>query len=299
MAGTQLNAPLPSPSAHSNVSQPTYGQQFAVPRPSPSPAPALHHQASYGSQGSGHHTAVPPTPLYQQQQHYNQYPQAASTPAAQHTNPLVNYNHYQSPAPAPRPVAAVATPHASAANAYNPPRAPEVYTLSDAANSAIPADIRAQFHKDEYGHVIFYTAPPLAVDTLPEEAQTLGHSLRYLADKARHEEELEKKRKARAAQLEIEASEKIKRMKANNESKVEMALRQNVKALSSWTEQMEEGTDEMYKQMYGENWKEMRELHLQKLALEQTAATEKQREVEVFLKGRKGGRDVKITGFKF
>lgn len=242
---------------------------------------------------------MPPTPLYQQQHHYNQYPQAATTPVAQHANPLANYTHYQSPAPAPRPVAPVATPHGSATNAYNPPRAPEAYTLSDAANAAIPADIRAQFHKDEYGHVIFYTSPPLDVNPVPEETRTLGHSLRYLADKARHKEELEKKRKARAAQLEIEALEKMKRMKANNGSKIDLAARQNVKALSSWSEQMEKGTDEMYMQMYGENWKEMRVLHLQKLALEQAEATEKQIDVEAFLKETKGDRDVKITGFKF
>jgi len=296
MAGTQMNVPLPSPSAHANPAQPSYGQQFAQPRPSPSPAPALHHQTSYGSQGSGHHAAVPQTPLYQPQ-HYNQYPQAASTPVAQHANPLANYNHYQSPAP--RPVVPMATPHASAANAYNPPRAAEVYTLADGPNQAIPADIRAQFHHDEYGRVIFYTAPPLDVNPVPEETRALGHSLRYLADKARGKEELEKKRKARAAQLEIEATEKMKRLKAGNESKKEFLLEQKVKALSTWSEQMEKGTDELYKQMYGENWEEMRALHLQKLALEQEEATRKQREAAEFQKQREAEKEVKITGFKF
>jgi chromatin structure-remodeling complex subunit RSC1/2 len=297
MAGTQLNAPLPSPSAHSNVSQPAYGQQFAQPRPSPSPAPVLHHQTSYGSQGSGHHAALPQAPLYHQPPHYNQYTQAASTPVAQHANPLTNYTHFQSPAP--RPVVPVATPHTSATNAYNPPRAPEVYTLGDTANAVIPADIRAQFHRDEYDRVIFYTTPPLDVNPLPEQTQGLGHSLRYLADKARSQEELEKKRKARAAQLEAQASEKMKRLKADDESKKEWLLEQKVKAMNSWSEQMEKGTDEMYKQMYGEKWKDMRALHLQKLALEQSEATEKQKDAQASLKDRKGEIGVKITGFKF
>lgn len=88
-------------------------------------------------------------------------------------------------------------------------------------------------------------------------------------------------------------------MKANNESMINSALEQNVKALSSWSEQMEKGTDEMYKQMYGENWKEMRALHLQKLVREQVEATEKQKEIDAFLKQRKDEREVKITGFKF
>jgi chromatin structure-remodeling complex subunit RSC1/2 len=297
MAGSQLNAPLPSPSALANPTQPSYGQHFAQPRPSPSPAPPLHHQSSYGSQGSGHQAALPQTPLYHQPQHYNQYPQTATTPVAQHANPLANYNHYQSPAP--RPVVPLATPHASAANAYNPPRASEVYTLADGPNSAIPADIRAQFHHDEYGRIIFYTAPPLDVNPVPEETRALGHSLRYLADKARSKEELENKRKARAAQLEVEATEKMKRMKADSEGKQTWILEQKVKALSTWGEQMEKGTDELYKQMYGENWEEMRALHLQKLALQQEEATQKHRDAEAFQKGREAEKEIRITGFKF
>ncbi|KAG0647295.1 chromatin remodeling [Hyphodiscus hymeniophilus] len=297
MAGTQMNAPLPSPSAHSNVNQTTYAQQFAQPRPSPSPAPVLQHQTSYSSQGSGHHAALPQAPIYHQPQHYNQYPQTATTPVAQLANPLAAYNHYTSPAS--RQVAPVATPHASATNAYNPPRAPEVYTLADSANAAIPADIRAQFHQDERGRIIFYTAPPLDVDPIPEETRDLGHSLRYLVDKARGKEELERKRTARAAQLESETSEKMKRLKADDEKKSAWIIQEKMKGMHSWAEQMEQGTDDMYRQMYGENWKEIRALHLQKLALEQGEVSEKQKNAQVFLKERNAGKEVKITGFKF
>ena len=192
----------------------------------------------------------------------------------------------------------VAAPHTSASNAYNPPRASEVYTLGD-ANSSIPSDIRAQFHRDEFGKIIFYTAPPLDVNPLPEETRTLGHSLRYLADKARNKEELEKKRKDRAEQLEIEASEKMKRMKVDGEDKKEWILEQKVKALSTWGEQMEKGTDELYKQMYGENWQEMRTLHLQKLALEQEEIIQKKKAAEVEQRVRAADGEIKIKGFKF
>lgn len=107
------------------------------------------------------------------------------------------------------------------------------------------------------------------------------------------------KRKARADQLEIEASKQIKRMKADNEGKKDWISLQKVKAMSTWSEHMEKGTDEMYRQMYGENWEEMRILHLQKLALEQVEATEKQKDAETFLNERKDETEVKITGFKF
>jgi chromatin structure-remodeling complex subunit RSC1/2 len=196
-------------------------------------------------------------------------------------------------------VAPVAAPHASAANAYNPPRATEVYTLAEAANSAIPADIRAQFHHDEYGKIYFYTAPPLDINPVPEESRALGHSLRYLADKARSKEELEAKRKARSVQLEAEAFEKLKRLKADHEGKKQWILEQKAKALGIWSDQMEKGTDEMYKEMYGENWDEMRALHLQKLALEQVEDTKKQRDAQTFLAERMDEKEVKITGFKF
>ena len=297
MAGTHINAPVPSPSAPINVSQSTYGQQFAQPRPPPSPAPALQHQASYGSQGSGHQANLPQAPLFHQSQHYNQYPQTVTTPITQVATPLANYNHYQSPAP--RTAAPVATPHASAGNAYNPPRAPEVYTLADTANSAIPADIRAQFHQDEHGRVLFYTAPPLDVDPIPREISSLGHSLRYLADKARDNEEREKKRKARAAQLETEAYEKMKRLKTDSEGKAGWIAEQKTKGMRSWAEQVERGTDEIYKQMYGEDWKDVRALHLQKLILEQAEAIEKRGAVNASLRKKRHETEVKITGFKF
>ena len=297
MSGTQINAPLPSPSAHSNASQSAYAPQFAGARPSASPVPTLQHQASYGTQGSGHHAALPPTPIYHQPQHYNQYPQAATTPVAQQNNPLANYNQYQ--APPPRVVPPAGTPHASAANAYNPPRAPEVYTLAEGPNSSIPADIRAQFHHDEYGKVIFYTAPPLDVNRVPEETRGVSHSLRYLADKARGKEELERKRKARAAELELEATEKLKRMKANHEAQKELELQMEGEALGVWVAMMEKGTDELFKQMYGDEWEGQRALNAQNLAIKQAEAAARQKERAAYFAQIEKEKEVKITGFKF
>jgi chromatin structure-remodeling complex subunit RSC1/2 len=294
MSGVSHVPPVPSPSPLNQASLQTYNQQYAT-RPSPSPAPMLQHHNSYGSQGSNQQS-LSQTPVYQSQQSYNQYA-APNTPVA--ANPLANYNsHYQNAVPNPRPVAQNSMSHNSHQTAYNPPKAVEVYTLSDTANAAIPTDIRDQFHRDEYGRVIFYTAPPLAIPPVPEEKAALGHSLRYLADKARSKDEDEKKRKALEAQLESDASERLKRMRMDAEGKKQWILEQKVEALDKWSKSMEKGTDELYKQMYGEKWKEVRDADLNRLAVQQVEASAKQQDIENWDK-MKGVKDVKITGFKW
>lgn len=296
MSGTHSNAPLPSPSAGPNHGQTPYGQQFVAPRPSASPIP-LTHSNSYGSQGSASHTTIPQTPgMYQSQHNYGQYAPAPS-PVSQQANPMLNYNNmYQSNASRQVPPS---SSHASHGNAYNPPRPIEVYTLADTANASIPADIRAQFHHDEYGKVIFFTAPPLDVNPIPEEKQTLGHSLRFLADKARNEEEDEKKRKAKESEMQATATERVKRLKSDKEGNKNWILDQKLAALQKWTADMENGTDKLYKDLYGENWESMQEVTTARLALEQQQAYAKQKDIDEYEKGKGGRKDVNITGFRW
>jgi chromatin structure-remodeling complex subunit RSC1/2 len=184
-------------------------------------------------------------------------------------------------------------------NTYNPPRPVEVYTLSESANASIPTDIRSQFHHDENDKVLFFTAPPLDVDTVPEQTQSLGHSLRYLADKARNKEEDEKKRKAREAELEAEATAKMKRIKTEGQGKQQWIFDNKVKTMLKWCEDMDKGTDELYKQMHGGDWKEIRELDLCKLAVKQEEAHEEQKELGKFRKEREEAKQVRITGFRW
>lgn len=84
-------------------------------------------------------------------------------------------------------------------NAYNPPRPPEVYTLPDSTNEAVPSHIRTQLQCDKVGRVLFFTAPPLdrPHHQLSPEDSGLGHSLRYLAGQREWRVERENKRKAR------------------------------------------------------------------------------------------------------
>jgi chromatin structure-remodeling complex subunit RSC1/2 len=303
MSGTHITAPLPSPMASQNPGpMQTYGQQFTPSRPSASPAPTpllQHHNSSYSSHGSASHSALPQTPLYPPQQTYNNYPTSGTTPMAQHANPIATYNHYQNVNTAPRHTPQPSTSHSTHANAYNPPRQSEVYTLADTANLALPRDLRSRFHQDSAGRVIFFTAPPLDVKPVPEEKQTLGHSLRYLADKARSREADSKKRKARAEELESEATARSKRMKADDEGNKQWISDQKLKALNVWCEGMDKGTDELYKQMYGENWKEMRDLDLYKLAVRQEETFHKQKEIEKLQRETTKETDIGASGFKW
>lgn len=139
------------------------------------------------------------------------------------------------------------------ASMYNPnaPRPIEVFHLSDAANAAIPADIREQFHCDDYGHVLFFSSPPL--DITPSVQQKLGHSLKYLAAKEERRKLVEaQKRKEREEQEEREKS--AKRQRADEET----ALAARVEALTSkavdvMTNQVMKGTDTIYEILYHDN----------------------------------------------
>jgi chromatin structure-remodeling complex subunit RSC1/2 len=293
MSGTSGHA-APSPSPVPSISASAYGQQFAAPRPSPSPAPLTHH-TSYGSHGSGSHSAMPQTPMYQSQGSYSQY-NSASTPVAQHSNALASFAHaqYQSQT-APRPV--VSASNSGHANVYNPPRAIEVYTLPDAGNNAIAPEIRSQFHTDAWGRILFYTTPPLTNnDPVPAEKQTLGHSLRYLADKARNKQSDAAKRKARELELEAKAIEASKRVKIEQEIERQAMIEINTQLIKKWSYNIDAGTDELYKELHGENWKEVREQDLARLALEQEKATLTKKENLKFETERTAGKELKITG---
>jgi chromatin structure-remodeling complex subunit RSC1/2 len=294
-------APLPSPMANQmpGPAQTSYGQQFSPSRPAASPSSAstshLQHSLPYGSHAPASHAVMPQTPVYQNQQPYSQHTASATTPVAQHHHASIPYNQYHSTAGVPRAMPQSSTSHATHANVYNPPRQSEIYTLSETANSAIPADVRNQFHRDDYGKVLFFTAPPLNIDPVPEKAQVLGHSLRYLADKARNKEADEKKRKARAARLEEEASERAKRMKIERESMTQFMLDQKAKVFKKLSEDMDRGTDDLYKRLHGENWEEMRKEDTAKLIARQEAASKEQDQLEDFkdeLKKREEARNI-------
>lgn len=163
-------------------------------------------------------------------------------------NPIVPYDPSQRlvPSPARSSIAPVPSPAGHVqANAYNPPRPIEVYKLDDATNDSIPADVREQFLRDESGNVLFFTQPPLdrAHRGVSTESADLGHSIRYLADRAREMQDRRAKRKARD---EMRREEEKKRSALEQEA-AHMERQQQVdsaaKILLGWAQGIQDEAD--------------------------------------------------------
>lgn len=126
----------------------------------------------------------------------------------------------------------------------NAPRPVEVFHLGDAANAAIPEDIRQQFHCDDHGRVLFFSAPP--VDFVPPSTQKLGHSLKYLATKEERQKKVEeRKRKLDDEQKEREAA--VKRQRSGEE--IDIAARAEAltgKALETLVQRIVTSTGQLY-----------------------------------------------------
>ncbi len=264
--------------------QGSYGQQFAPSRPSASPAPALLRQSSYNSHTSTHHTPVPLTPQAVSHtpynSHYSSTPVASTTalPHSSHTpNPLTAYDAYGRSTSTAAHRSSVPIGSSSSSNIYNPPRPVEVYHLSDSANASIPADIRAQFHRDEHDRVLFFTAPPMDVSPVQEKAKTLGHSVKYLAAKARERATAEaakalKTESTSDAPKDSASKPRLKRKSAEEEKqeKAELIKRLKSRTIENLGKMMWADTEEVYRQIFGDAWKEELEAMQAKLAVMQT-----------------------------
>ena len=162
----QQQLPRPPSSNARPAYPPTYSQnhQPHIPSPVP-PRPPSTHQFNYQPSTPQQPQAMPPRPI--------QPPQPSYHPSPSHGIPPVPQAPY-----APRP---------PSANYRDPPPV-EVYTLPDAANLSIPFAIREQYQRDDFGHVLFFTVPPVAATKQDRAGSARGHSVRYLAEKARRAE---------------------------------------------------------------------------------------------------------------
>lgn len=146
----------------------------------------------------------------------------------------------------PAPYAAYSANRLPAAPVYNPhaPRPAEVFHLVDTANSAIPEDIRRQFHCDEDGHILFFTAPPL--DIIPATQPKLGHSLKYLAAKEDRQKKVTE-RKRKLAEDQKQRDEEAKRRRADEETALAARVEALApKAIACMLQRVASGTDELY-----------------------------------------------------
>lgn len=138
-------------------------------------------------------------------------------------------------------------------NTYHPPRPVEVYTLDDALDERIPSEIREQFQRDEQGRILFFTQPPLdrAHPGLSAESAGLGHSVRYLADRARGIEDRRAKRRAR---------DELRKQEESKRRELEMEDAQKAKSevidvatdvLINWMSSVNKENEILKKQYYG------------------------------------------------
>lgn len=193
---------LPTPPPRQMAPTPTYTPAVTHQQQQPQRQPSLGGMQSYTPARPQQYAGIPaPSPVPQRPISQNNYP---ATP--QHSQPLPprpTPAHQPSYPPSHNlPAQYAPRPHIN----YRDPPPIEVYTLPDAANLSIPAEVREQYQRDEMGRVLFFTTPPVGVE---KEIGTRGHSVRYLAKKARQQELISKKRKEReTAALETERSAK-------------------------------------------------------------------------------------------
>lgn len=269
-----ISAPSPSHGSQSQSHAQPHIQQYH--QHSASPAPVHHSQ--YAQQNSS---------SYAQNQHTNHA-------SSHHTS---HHDHYSTPQ------SRYAHPQSSHRTGtlpgagINPPRPIEVYHLSDSANASIPEDIREQFQRDEQGHVLFFTAPPLDVLPPTKPGPALGHTARYLAEKLRRKVALKEKRKAEG--LPENGEESVKKRPRHGDA--DPALIAQVgemrdKAIGIWVKQMEHGTEKIYQDIYGNNWKEGMKFEQEKLASAQRERILKQVQWEESARKRKEREKVSLTG---
>ncbi|CAO1602886.1 hypothetical protein XANCAGTX0491_006484 [Xanthoria calcicola] len=219
-------------------------------------------------------TAPPPTS-------YNNQSQSQTQPQVPHYNPQtaspapVQYNQY---APQSTSSYAQTHQHGSASASYhssqpdtrypqvpqpyrinsvvpgattNSVRPHEVFRLSEQANAQIPEEIRQQYQQDEHGNVLFFTAPP--VDVLPptKEGSAMGHTARYLAEKLRRKIAMKKKRMAQGLPEDSEEPEPKKVKPEFDEGLAGQIQTLRDEALQVMIDQMQDGTEAIYRNIYG------------------------------------------------
>ncbi|VUC34553.1 unnamed protein product [Clonostachys rosea] len=263
-------------------------QAFAHAVPSPSP----HHQfpvhmtsqfrpATPAGAGMAHiqqtpvpipqppHHAAPSPPVsmrpihYQQQQPtYQAAPNFIQSPHMNHQvmqNQMVpQYNQGPPPAVQRPPMAQPPNNVMPNANMYNPPRPPEVYTLLDPVNDALPVELRKQFLHDGNGRVLFFTAPPLdrPSNGLSPESAKLGHSARYLAGRKDWLAERERKRKERD-ENNTEANKRLSLEEDDSRSPADESLSsQATSAIEKWFQDFDRNTQVWEKTTGLDGWRQ-------------------------------------------
>ncbi|KAI1175332.1 hypothetical protein F4777DRAFT_551062 [Nemania sp. FL0916] len=233
--------PVPVPQYGTHTFQPAHGPPPQIIPQTPPYQPHPTHQTHHNPAFNGYPSQYNPTPVPMP-------PQPHHPPPHQMTNPIIPYDPSQRVAasPARGSIAPVPSPGGHVqANTYNPPRPIEVYKLDDATNDSIPAEVREQFVRDESGHVLFFTQPPLdrAHRGVSMDSANLGHSVRYLADRAREREDRRAKRKARDEMRKEEEKKRHGLEREATDLEKQRQLDSAAKILLGWAQSIQDEAD--------------------------------------------------------
>lgn len=173
-----------------------------------------------------------------------------------------------------------------------PPRPSEVYHLSDLANASIPADIRKEFQRDDQGHVLFFTTPPLDVLPPAKRGTPIGHTAAYLAAKIRRRLGLKQGQLPDVASLSESSQEPaLKKLKHSHHTETstftEQVTQTRNKALEIMIAQLDQGTEAIYKDLYGEHWATGMKHEKEKLAVAQRERQQQNTDLEEAARKRK------------
>ncbi|KAI9666205.1 MAG: hypothetical protein M1821_004140 [Bathelium mastoideum] len=270
-ATAQMTAPSPSHSQGVRPSYPPtqyYGQ-------SGSPAPPMPR------------VATPQTASFPPHTPSTDFTSAQPAPLNNYSTPQTNQNYSSQTSRVPPP-----------ALGYKTPQPMEVYCLNDAANLSIPQDIREQFHRDENGRILFYIAPPLDVLPATKPGAATGHSIQYLAARARRQEALREKRKREADEAADAAhATAAKKAKLEREGEVARAVGDLTRRAEEVLEQqLADATEREFRAMDPEGWQGLMERHLQGWEGVRGRVEERERILEAHRRARREKGTVALVG---
>jgi len=191
-------------------------------------------------------------------------------------------------------------PSMSTGTNYRDPPPIEVYALPDQANLSIPAEVRERYQRDDAGRVLFFATPPVLPSSAPgasgaDGGAVGGHSVRYLAAKARRADEIKRRRIEIAEEAEKGALIAEEGLLSAQTQMVDQISTLKRKALAQLERQLAEGV--LAPDLSSENGAQallLGESELGDLSAAQKAMSEQMRAVDANRVMRNEGRRVKL-----
>jgi chromatin structure-remodeling complex subunit RSC1/2 len=264
------------------------------------PTPYQQSHTNYTSSGLPHTPSQPQTyaqpvqatPSAAHPSSYNAQPTSTGQPFASRVPQASRHvattaQTYQQPASA--------SAAASSYQAQQPAqRHPEVYVMSDAANSSIPLSIRQQFPCDDHGRVLWFTTPPLnnppglAEVVSGRDGKVLAHTPEYLAKREEKRKLIEERRMEREKEREREkekramgiAEEGLRESGGNAKRRKVTDPQIDGVLLQNLTDQILDSNKKWYKVQYGDQAAEVEVFHAQRSKERMAEVEEKKRYVE-------------------